>query len=99
MDTLSYENWPEAGVYSNITGAVVCQDINSIEEFESKFRRIRSSGSVSANQKKEALQWLITCFNELKSINVELDRGFGDFRLENLGETVDGRVVYHDWIY
>jgi hypothetical protein len=99
MDTLSYENWPESGVYLGITGAIVGKDINSIDEFESKFRPIRSSGSVSANQKKEALQWLITCFNELKSINVELDSGFGDFRLDNLGETVDGRVVYHDLIY
>ena len=26
-----------------------------------------------------------------------LDRHFGDFKLDNLGETSDGRVIYHDW--
>ena len=46
---------------------------------------------------KEVGNWLIQLRKDLESIGVNVDGNLGDFRLSNLGETKDGRVVFFDW--
>ena len=52
--------------------------------------------SISKEQ-KQTIEWLVTCREELKSIGYKVSGNFGDFRLANIGETKDGKIVYFDW--
>lgn len=82
-------NFPTPHIYG-VFGVILDDDMTSIDNYESKY------GKINAEQ-KDALQWLIDCTRELRSLKIYLDRHFGDFKLDNLGETTDGRIIYHDW--
>lgn len=54
-------------------------------------------GVPKSNNIQEVRKWLLTLRNELNSIGINIKVNYGDFRLKNIGETKDGRVVYFDW--
>ena len=46
---------------------------------------------------QEVRKWMLALRRELSSVGMDIRVNYGDFKLANLGETKDGRVVYFDW--
>ena len=84
--------------FYTLCGSRIGKDSLSLERIVAQYREAEALENESiSEEQKQVIEWLVTCREELKSIGYNISGNFGDFRLANIGETKDGRVVYFDW--